>query len=867
MGRIDVGVKCIQVRSLIEKRAYQEACQVAETIDIDKVTSIVDLKVIASVYERLGRYDEAKDILLRSYERKPTKMVIYRLAYLSVKTKEFEDAEFFYQEFSNMAPNSPDRYILRYGIDRAKGVDYYLRIATLQRLKQICYMEEWGYELAKVYHKAGLYEECIQECRDLITWFGSGVIVEKARMLCQYHEHGKEALDAYGVFDEDLSPEELVSRREQFISDTQDLRSQTVRIQQEQEKREIRKRLDRDLEKTVDLRQILEEEGEDLDLLKQAVHRVWGAPASEEPGQVKPKRTYPEPVGEMREVKVPQTPEEVIAASLAEVLTEEEKGNEPENFHIQDERVEFGLEEVFEETEMEVENIPEYNEEVGSETTTDSMEEAENNSVDLTDDEQNDSEEIITETEEDKPEEIITEAEENKPEEIITEAEEDKPEEIITEAEEDRPEEIITEAEEDRPEEIITEAEGDKTEEIITEVEEDKTEDEKEIPQNTLKENMELPEEETEIPAYVQRERAEKEGEDIPEQKEEKKSFGKKRGLKQFFAKRKKKKVVKEKDKENKNTVKKQKKNKKETVDKFDETEPLEFVGEPYVVKKADDLSTDTESEKENTEYANTSSMTEEPANIEEAAGTNIAEEFDETENTEEVAIAEEAGETEDTEAVIAEESDGTEDTEAVIAEESDETENTEAVIAEESDETENTEAVIAEESDEIEDTEEEIFMSVCGVDLWKYFSAYKQDTRLCQDIDAAFRRMQSGKTPYHMMITCKDQKRATKLGKEMAKVMKKLGFTKEQQVARVTAEELNRMHLEQSYETLEGKFLLVEQAKKITADTAQSIMNMINERRNHIVVILTDARPYMDDLMNEYKMMRRYFPNDLKMK
>ena len=342
MGRIDVGLKCIQLRSLIEKREYQEAYKVAEKINLDKVTSIVDLKVISSVYERLGKYEEAKDVLLRSYEKKPTKMVIYRLAYLCVKTNEFEDAEFFYQEFSNMAPNSPDRYILRYGIDRAKGVDYLLRIATLQKLKQIDYMEEWGYELAKVYHKAGLYEECIQECNDLITWFGDGIIVEKAQMLRQFHEEGKESLDPYGVFDEGLSKEELEACREQFIADTQDLRSQAAMLAEQQKQQEVYRQLDRDLEKTVDLRQVLEEEGEDLDLLKQAVHRSWGQSASNEYETIKVKKVYAEQEysqhsydteryetqGNMHEFVPPQTPEEVIAASLAEVLTEEERGQD-----------------------------------------------------------------------------------------------------------------------------------------------------------------------------------------------------------------------------------------------------------------------------------------------------------------------------------------------------------------------------------------------------------------------------------------------------------------------------------------------------------------------------------------------------------
>ena len=165
------------------------------------------------------------------------------------------------------------------------------------------------------------------------------------------------------------------------------------------------------------------------------------------------------------------------------------------------------------------------------------------------------------------------------------------------------------------------------------------------------------------------------------------------------------------------------------------------------------------------------------------------------------------------------------------------------------------------------EEVSQDDFMYISGVDLWNYFAAYQNDGHLCEDIQMTMEGIKSGKRSMHMIITCKDQERASQMGRDMAKAMKVLGFVEKQQVARVTAEKLNRMHLEKNYEKLAGGFLLVEGAKKMTADTAQSIMNMINEMGNQIVVILTDARPYMNDLMNEYKMMHRYFPNDLKMK
>ncbi|MCI8410637.1 MAG: hypothetical protein HFJ09_15480, partial [Lachnospiraceae bacterium] len=279
MGRLEISIRCMEIRSLLDAGELEQAYEMAENLDIERVTSIVDLKVIASVYERMGKYEDAMEILYRSYEKRPTKMAVYRLAYLCVKTKKFDDAEFFYQEFTEMAPNSSDKYILRYGIDRAKGVDYYVRIATLQQLKAVDYREEWGYELAKIYHKAGLYNDCIRECDDLILWFGEGVIVEKAKLLKKYHIEGKSSLDAYGVFEKNLTPEQVEYNREKFRFDTQDLGRQIRELAETEMEHQLRGDLERDLEKTVDLRKAMIEDTEALDLLGREVHRSWGTAA------------------------------------------------------------------------------------------------------------------------------------------------------------------------------------------------------------------------------------------------------------------------------------------------------------------------------------------------------------------------------------------------------------------------------------------------------------------------------------------------------------------------------------------------------------------------------------------------------------
>ena len=178
-------MKCAQVRSLANEKQYRNAYEVIQTINIDQVTAITDLNTIADVYIQLQNYAEAKEIYLKLYERFPTRRVLYQLVYLSLKCGEIEEAEEFYSEYETIDKSS-DKIILRYYIDKTKGADRQTLIRHLQEMKKEDYMEEWAYELAKLYHKEGMSEACVEECSDIILWFGEGLIVEKARLL-RYH--------------------------------------------------------------------------------------------------------------------------------------------------------------------------------------------------------------------------------------------------------------------------------------------------------------------------------------------------------------------------------------------------------------------------------------------------------------------------------------------------------------------------------------------------------------------------------------------------------------------------------------------------------------------------------------------------------
>lgn len=157
-----------------------------QTLDMRQVRSLSDLKVFAEVYTKTEQYEAAKATYLRIYRRSRTRRVLYRLIYLSIRTNALEDAEAYYQEFVRMNPNARDVLILRYRIDKASGAPIGQLIEILQELKQEEYIEEWAYELAKLYHRAGRREECMEECEDILLWFGTGEIVERAKILIDH---------------------------------------------------------------------------------------------------------------------------------------------------------------------------------------------------------------------------------------------------------------------------------------------------------------------------------------------------------------------------------------------------------------------------------------------------------------------------------------------------------------------------------------------------------------------------------------------------------------------------------------------------------------------------------------------------------
>lgn len=169
------------MKTLCSEGNYTAAAEIADSISWNKVKNVNALVRVGEIYEKVGRYEESKDILLCAYDRSPIgRMIIYRLAEVAVKMKDFDAAEEYYQEFVEIAPHDNLRYVLRYEIEKGRGTDISKLIDILEEFKEKEYTEEWAFELASLYHQANESEKCVEACDELILWFGDGPYVERA---------------------------------------------------------------------------------------------------------------------------------------------------------------------------------------------------------------------------------------------------------------------------------------------------------------------------------------------------------------------------------------------------------------------------------------------------------------------------------------------------------------------------------------------------------------------------------------------------------------------------------------------------------------------------------------------------------------
>lgn len=189
MDKYEYKLKVDQMKSLAAEGKYEEAVEIVDSINWRKIKNINALVKAGEIYEQVGRYDDSREVLLTAYDRSPIgRMIIYRLAEVAIKTGSFEEAKDYYEEFVEIAPHDNLKYVLKYKINKAQGADYNVLIGILEELKDREYSEEWSYELASLYHKAGMAEKCVEACDELILWFGDGPYVEKAMELKMLYE-------------------------------------------------------------------------------------------------------------------------------------------------------------------------------------------------------------------------------------------------------------------------------------------------------------------------------------------------------------------------------------------------------------------------------------------------------------------------------------------------------------------------------------------------------------------------------------------------------------------------------------------------------------------------------------------------------
>lgn len=267
-------MKSKEIRELLSQKRYEDALDILETINVDKVKAITDLSIYAEVFLQNQLYEDCKDILLRIRERTNGRRVVYQLIRLAICMKEVDEAEYYYSEYVRIAPNDPERFVLQYRIDQMKEEPIEVLIQSLEGLKEYDYIEKWAYELAKLYHKAGMKEKCIQECNDIILWFGDGDIVEKAKILKEMYVGSTEKIEVIKA-----ETKRKVEEQEQLLK-TQDLSYISEQVNQvllreleltkkekESQKEELQKELEEDMikpeEELEDFGELLVEEQEE----------------------------------------------------------------------------------------------------------------------------------------------------------------------------------------------------------------------------------------------------------------------------------------------------------------------------------------------------------------------------------------------------------------------------------------------------------------------------------------------------------------------------------------------------------------------------------------------------------------------------
>ena len=202
MDRYEYKTKIDEIKELMKQGHQQEALDLCDSINWQKVHNINALLKASEVYENAGRLEDSYELLLVAHDRSPIgRMILYHLVLVSIKLGELEEAREYYREFVEIAPHDSLKYPMKYYLSKAGGADDSTLIGILEELKEHDFLEDWAYELACLYHKTGQIEKCIELCDEIVLWFGEGPYVESALELKMlYQPLDKQQEDKYRHF-------------------------------------------------------------------------------------------------------------------------------------------------------------------------------------------------------------------------------------------------------------------------------------------------------------------------------------------------------------------------------------------------------------------------------------------------------------------------------------------------------------------------------------------------------------------------------------------------------------------------------------------------------------------------------------------
>ena len=191
MGLFGMGIKQIleEIKLYIEEENYEAAAEAADRISVNRLKTASEFNLLGKAYKKNGDYLQAKEMFEHSYAERCSRVTLLDLIDCCLETGELEEAEKWFDEYHRISPeDKATLYVYRYKIEKRKGREKRLLLTILEELKAVEYLEEYAYELAKVYHKLGMTEECMNECQDIILWFGAGATVERAKALLAYYK-------------------------------------------------------------------------------------------------------------------------------------------------------------------------------------------------------------------------------------------------------------------------------------------------------------------------------------------------------------------------------------------------------------------------------------------------------------------------------------------------------------------------------------------------------------------------------------------------------------------------------------------------------------------------------------------------------